>query len=189
MSKIIIKRGAEILFTEDEHKYLTELADLKIKIKLQKGIPIKSYSNRMTPAQKEIVGIGAEFTACRLLGLSDPSQELIANTTGHDINYNGFTIDVKGTNSQKILTLGMPKYQVDYKQSKKEIFANYYFLIQQKTRLQYKFIGCATPEQFFQIKNIGYYPGNNLASYKVPASQLHDFAPPTKETSCESTTT
>jgi hypothetical protein len=167
---IIVKRNTTIEFEPRYEDYFKELAIQKQKIMLNKNKSIRNWSNIISPATKEMIGIAGEFAASRFLGLQEPDPELIASMVNYDLVFNNLTIDVKCTQAPNP-HLAVPKFIAD----KKTSFANVYFLIQQKSFLKYTFLGSCPTHDLIKPENLGFFPGYKIESYMMKATKLTDF--------------
>lgn len=166
-----IKRGTRIEFSEMQMLWIKALAELKLKKKIELGLSISSFSQRMNPLERETQGIAGEFVACRLLGLPDPTADNIANINEVDLTLpNNLTVDIK-TSAVKNPSLFISKYIVE----KKKILPDYYFLIAQHNHKDYTFNGCLTKDELINEKNLGRLGSNPSEVYKVRWHGLKDF--------------
>jgi hypothetical protein len=166
----ILKRFATVQFEPSFEDYMNELAKKKLAIMLNKGRSIKNWSLRMSPIQKEMIGIAGEFAAAKLLNLPAPDPELIASTENYDLVFNNLTIDVKATTATSP-HLACPKHIID----RKESFADHYFLIKQNSFLKYTFFGSCKKEDLIRPENLGFFKGYTRESYMMKYTKLTDF--------------
>lgn len=170
MKSVTIKKHTTIEFEPRYEDLFKSLAIKKQKIMLDKNKQIKNWSNIMSPATKEMMGIAGEFAVCRLLNLPEPDLEKIASMLNYDLVYNNFTIDVKCTQARHP-HLATPKRIAD----KKDSFADFYFLIQQNSFLKYTFQGSCKTSDLIRPENLGFFPGYKIESYILNATKLADF--------------